>query len=280
MSSRSPNIETCVGLNQSRYLRTRTATRIRIPCCLFMLQAGKEKWQEEKGTLEWGGGGVGLIQGGSSKISFFLSNFNFKVHLILYQLISVMLGDWRPSTLCIWLRCREALESVMKKALGGNMGRGLAQWVCEVGRGRWLSIKGGREWRKGAKWLTGKGVSNRKRCHFLSLSVSPFFVLPSLVFCWSGAPQCSKVAGWAHGWCVSEAGWVKRGLRAQQEHSIQFTDLSHMAPGAARGTLPWWSAPAAHKLCRGNKRTGQTLLRRFPVLSHSLSPPTTFQPPF
>jgi len=65
------------------------------------------------------------MEGGKSGwISFFLSNFNFKVHLILYQLISVMLGDWRPSTLCIWLRCREALESVMKKALGGNMGRG------------------------------------------------------------------------------------------------------------------------------------------------------------
>lgn len=51
-------------------------------------------------------------------ISFFRSNFNFKVHLILYQLISAMLGDWRPSTLCIWLRRTEALESVMKKALG------------------------------------------------------------------------------------------------------------------------------------------------------------------
>lgn len=63
----------------------------------------------------------------------------------------------------------------------------------------------------------------------------------------------------------------KCALQAQQENSIQFTGLSHMAPGAARGTLPWWSAPAAHKLCRGNKRTGQTLLRRSPALHFSLS---------
>lgn len=40
-----------------------------------------------------------LCNGGRKKwldFIFFLSNFNFKVHLILYQLISVMLGDWRP----------------------------------------------------------------------------------------------------------------------------------------------------------------------------------------
>ena len=65
----------------------------------------------------------------------FSFHFNFKVHLILYQLISVMLGDWRPSTLCIWLRCREALESVMKKALGGNMGRGWHSVCMCVGGG-------------------------------------------------------------------------------------------------------------------------------------------------
>ena len=64
------------------------------------------------------------------KFNFFLSNFNFKVHLILYQLIRVMLGDWRPSTLCIWLRCREALESVMKKALGGIWARIGTVSVC------------------------------------------------------------------------------------------------------------------------------------------------------
>lgn len=63
-----------------------------------------------------------------------------------------MLGDWRPSTLCIWLRCREALESVMKKALGGNMGRGwhsecVCRWGdqdCREGLGG-VSIKVGRE---------------------------------------------------------------------------------------------------------------------------------------
>lgn len=59
-----------------------------------------------------------MKEGKEGRFHFFLSNFNFKVHLILYQLISVMLGDWQPSVLCIWLRCREALESVMKKALG------------------------------------------------------------------------------------------------------------------------------------------------------------------
>lgn len=58
------------------------------------------------------------MKSGKGYISFLLYKFNFKVHLIHYQLISVMLGDWQASVLCIWLRCREALESVMKKALG------------------------------------------------------------------------------------------------------------------------------------------------------------------
>lgn len=72
------------------------------------------------------------------------------------------------------------------------------------------------------------------------------------------------------------SGIKKGGLRAQQEHSIQFTGLSHTAQGAACGMLPWWSAPAAHKLCRGNKRTGQTLLRCSPCsISHS-APPSLF----
>lgn len=66
-------------------------------------------------------------------ISFFLSNFNFKVHLILYQLISVMLSDWQPSVVCIWLRCREALESLMKKALGESEQGEHTHCVCRQG---------------------------------------------------------------------------------------------------------------------------------------------------
>lgn len=76
----------------------------------FMLQAGKQQWQRGWEFGKW------RVEKRVYLI-FFLSNFNFKVHLILYQLISVTLSDWQPSVLCIWLRCRDALESLMEKAL-------------------------------------------------------------------------------------------------------------------------------------------------------------------
>lgn len=128
--------------------------------------------------------------------------------------------------------------------------------------------------------IDSAGSERQKALPFFLLSL--LFCFHLLFFCWSGAPQSSKVAGWAGCCCVSQAGWKKKGaLRAQQEHSIQFTGLSHMAPGAAHGALPWWSAPAAHKLCRGNKRTGQTLLKRSPALHFSLTLyPTPSHPHF
>ena len=188
-----------------------------------------------------------------------------------------MLGDWRPSTLCIWLRCREALESVMKKALGGIWAEVGMVCVCvcvgrgmwSAGRGWWVSIKGGRGWRKVVQWLTAQGVSDRRHRHFflLSLLFCLHLIFNFFFFC---CPAELK-GTWLSSLLVCFSSWMVNGaLRAQQEHSIQFTGLSHMAPGAARGTLPWWSAPAAHKLCRGNKRTGQTVLRRSPALHFSL----------
>lgn len=105
--------------------------------CISMMRvtARGREWHSDRRRKE-------LCNGGKKKksgwISFFRSNFNFKVHLILYQLISAMLGDWRPSTLCIWLRRTEALESVMKKALGGIVGRGWhSVWVGVTGVVGW-----------------------------------------------------------------------------------------------------------------------------------------------
>lgn len=58
--------------------------------------------------------------------------------------------------LCIWLRCTEALESVMKKALGGNMG--LAQSVGgSAGRGWWV-VKEGCEMTDSAGSALQKGL--------------------------------------------------------------------------------------------------------------------------
>lgn len=53
------NTEMYVKLRRSWNLKTLTTTRIIIPWCLFLLEAGKEKWQEEEGNFVMEGGKSG-----------------------------------------------------------------------------------------------------------------------------------------------------------------------------------------------------------------------------
>lgn len=126
-----------------------------------------------------------------------------------------------------------------EEGTGGEYGQRLAQSVC-AGRGWWVSIKAGRERRRGVEMIDSTG-SERQKVFVFFFSLSLFLAAISCFLLIWGL-QSSEVAGPAHGCSVSEAGWLKKGgrggLRAQQEHSIQFTGLSHTAPGAARGTLP------------------------------------------
>lgn len=57
--------------------------------------------------------------------------------------------------------------------------------------------------------IDSAGSERQKALPFFLLSL--LFCFHLLFFCWSGAPQSSKVAGWARCCCVSQAGWKKRG---------------------------------------------------------------------